>query len=310
MGLAERWDRFWFAPASPAPLGFCRLLFFAGLFWFQWPFRTHEWARVPAFYRRPIWTYRIFDLPFFNEFVLLGIETCWVIAIALAAIGLFTRLATATCFILGFYLLSLGNNYGKVGHGGQALALTMLILALSRCGAAWSVDAWLAARRSGGGAVLSRPPSGEYRWPIRMVWLVMALIFCAAGASKLRRSGLAWITSDHLAMTLIQAHHFHVKPLTPIGLYLARYPLLCNVMAAGVIALELSFPLALIFRRLRAPIVWATLLMQVGIGLLMAVWFKQFLFLYLFWVPWERVGEMIRSRFAGFGRQSSRLISG
>ena len=49
--------------------------------------------------------------------------------------------------------------------------------------------------------------------------------------------------------------------------------------------------------RSMASIVLATLLMQVGIGLLMAVWFKQFLFLYIFWVPWDRVGRCIRDRF-------------
>ena len=34
--LFERWDRFWFDPVPPATLGFCRLVFFTGLFWLQW----------------------------------------------------------------------------------------------------------------------------------------------------------------------------------------------------------------------------------------------------------------------------------
>jgi hypothetical protein len=302
--LRERWDRFWFEPAPPAALGFCRLVFFAGLFWLQWPFRTHTWALTPASYRRPIWIYKALDLPFLNQQVLITMEICWAVAIVLAAIGLFTRAATAVCVVLGFYLLSLGNNFGKIGHGDQALAITMLILALSRCGDAWSMDAWRATRGDGGDALRRRPPSGEYRWPIRMVWLLMSLVFCAAGASKLVRSGHAWFTSDHLAMTLIQAHHYHLKPPTPIGLYLARFPLLCNVMAAGVVMLELAFPLALVWRRVRAPIVLATLMMQIGIGLLMAVWFRQFLFLYIFWVPWDRVGRALAAGAARFRHAS------
>jgi hypothetical protein len=233
--------------------------------------------------------FEAFNLPFLNESVMFVMEMCWVAAIVLAAVGLFTRVATAVAFALGFYLLAMGNNFGKIGHGDQALALVMLILALSRCGDGWSIDAWIARWRSG--AVRAR--SAEYRWPVRMVWLLMALIFFSAGASKLVRSGSAWITSDHMAMTLIQAHHLHLKPPTELGLYLARYPLLCNVMAAGALALELSFPLALMFRRLRLPIVLMTLLMQIGIGLLLAVWFRQFVFLYVFWVPWDRVGMRI-----------------
>jgi hypothetical protein len=295
--LRERWESFWFAPDSPATLGFCRLLFFAGMLWLQFPFRHHTWGGAPKAYRRPVGIFEIFDLPFLNTSVLYAMEMCWVVAMVLAAVGLLTRFATLASFACGLYLLGIGNNFGKVGHGDQALALVMLILALSRCGDAWSLDALIRRWRKGD-ASARLVPSGEYRWPIRMVWLLMAMIFWSAGASKLQRSGLAWITSDHLANTLVEAHYYQHKPPTRIGLYLASHPLLCNVMAAGVVLLELSFPLALLFRRLRAAIVVSTLLMQVGIGLLMAVWFRQFLFLYIFWVPWDRLGARFRH---GFG---------
>lgn len=294
--LVERWRTFWFAPELPTNLGFCRVAFFTGMLWLEYPMRLHAWAGMPPVYRRPMSTFHALRLPFLSANEVFAMEVLWVVALVLSAIGLFTRAATAAAFALGFYLLALGNNFGKIGHGDQALALTLLILALSRCGDALSADAWLAGwrrRRRGEPALPPPRPSGEYRWPIRMVWLLMALIFCAAGASKLVRSGFAWITSDHLAMTLIQAHHYRYRPWTNIGLYLARYPLLCNMMAGGVVVLELAFPLALMFKRLRAPIVLATLLMQVGIGLLMAVWFRQFLFLYVFWVPWGRVGARL-----------------
>ncbi|MGB7159121.1 MAG: hypothetical protein WBD40_13715 [Tepidisphaeraceae bacterium] len=286
----DRSRAFWFAPAPPTSLGFCRLVFFAGLLWVQWPLLLHRWGGVPEMYRKPIWTFRVLRLPFLSQDVLIGMEIAWALAIVLAAIGLFTRAATAVAFGLGFYLLLLGNNFGKIGHGDQAIVLTMLILALARCGDAWSIDARRADRRRGDGRERSRPTSGEYRWPIRMVWLLMCLIFCAAGVTKLLRSGVAWITSDHLRNTLILAHHYYPRPPTDLGLYLARFPRLCHVMAAGVIALELSFPLALVLKRARGPIVAATLLMQVGIGLLMGVWFLEFFLLYAFWVPWDRLG--------------------
>jgi hypothetical protein len=290
--LLDRWNRFWFAPAPATALGVCRLAFFVGLLLHQWPFVLHRWVGIPAIYRRPMWTFRILHLPFLSENAVIALQVAWAIAMALAAIGLFTRVATCVAFLLGFYLLSLANNFGKIGHGDQALVLTMLILALARCGDAVSIDALLSRRRGRA----APGDSGEYRWPIRMVWLLMALVFCAAGASKLVRNGLAWITTDHLALTLIQAHYHGVRPTVKLGLYLAQFALLCKLMAAGVVAMELAFPLALLSRRLRVPIVVATLLMQIGIGLLMGVWFRQFLLLYLFWVPWERVvGALARS---------------
>jgi predicted DCC family thiol-disulfide oxidoreductase YuxK len=70
---------------------------------------------------------------------------------------------------------------------------------------------------------------------------------------------------------------------------IARIGWLCRAIAAGTILLELSFPLVLFARRLRPIIVPLTLAMQLGIGLLMGVWFTQFLFCYLFWLPWDRI---------------------
>jgi len=287
MSLRDRWNGFWFTPQSPTSLGFCRLLFFCGLLCLHYPYNLHRWAGVPEMYRRPIWTFRVLRLPYLSEAPLVAMEIAWVIALVLAAVGLFTRFATAVAFVVGFYLLLLGNNFGKLGHGDQAIIFTLLILALSRCGAAWSLDALIADRRNPWRA---RPMSGEYRWPIRMVWLLMCLIFFAAGASKLLRSGHAWITSDHMRYTLILAHHVYPRPSTDLALYVARYPLLCHAMAAGTIALELGFPLALVLGRARFPIVAATLLMQLGIGLLLGVWFLTFIVLYPFWVPWDRLG--------------------
>ena len=57
--LAGAWDRFWFAPASAENLGWCRLLFFAGISYFL---GTHDFARLgsadPVFWN-PIWWFRI-----------------------------------------------------------------------------------------------------------------------------------------------------------------------------------------------------------------------------------------------------------
>jgi hypothetical protein len=289
--LAERCNHFWFTPTTATNLGVCRLLFFAGLLWLNWPLAFHEWARVPAIYRKPTWTFEFFHLPYFRIEIVYAMEMVWAAALVLATIGFFARSAATFAFLLGFYLLALGNNFGKIGHGDQAMVLTMLILALSRCGDAWSIDALLRRRRKR--ALNPLPLSGEYQWPIRMVWLLLSIVFCAAGASKLVRSGFAWITSDHLALTLIQAHYFHDKPPTEWGLLIARHPLLCHAMAAGTVALELGFPLALVSRVLRWPIVVAMFLMQVGIGLTMGIWFVPFLLMYLFWVPWDRLGGIV-----------------
>jgi len=51
----------------------------------------------------------------------------------------------------------------------------MGVLALSRCGDAFSLDRLVRARRH----AEAPPPSGEYRWPARMILLVMSCVFFA-----------------------------------------------------------------------------------------------------------------------------------
>jgi hypothetical protein len=60
------------------------------------------------------------------------------------------------------------------------------------------------------------------------------------------------------------------------------------------VLLELSMPLALFSRRARVVLPVLLFLMQLGIGLLMNVWFLQFVLVYMFWVPWERVLRIAR----------------
>ena len=97
---------------------------------------------------------------------------------------------------VGAYLMGLPHNFGQTQHFDTLVVFASGALALSRAGDACSFDGLIAAAR---GRSLSPPPDdGEYRWPIRFVWVAMALIFCAAGVSKLRHSGLEWIFSDNL----------------------------------------------------------------------------------------------------------------
>ena len=74
--------------------------------------------------------------------------------------------------------------------------------------------------------------SPDYRWPIRMVWVLMAAVLCSAGATKLIRSGLEWVTSDNFAVMLQQAHYGLKRPGTSMGLWVAGlYLYIMSVMA-------------------------------------------------------------------------------
>jgi predicted DCC family thiol-disulfide oxidoreductase YuxK len=219
-----------------------------------------------------------------------------VISLALAAAGLFTRPSTLVAFAGGLYLLGLPHSFGQTYHFDALVVFILLILAAARSGDACSVDALVRAVREPASHADPPPPSGDYRWPVRLTWVMMALIFFAAGASKLRHSGWEWIASDTMAIVLTRAY-YHVSdadPIVPFGLWLAASPTLSRALAAATIAIEVGVPLALVSSTARAVLVPSAALMLLGIRVLMGPTFGVFLLCNLFWVPWERLGRLLR----------------
>lgn len=285
MNPTLRWRAFWFAPASPVNLAVCRILFFGALALHYAPLDLHAWGDVAPVFWSPPWSFALLGLPVLRSGPLLVVEWTWKLALIAACVGLATRVSTALCLVLGFYLLGLPNGFGKIHHYDAVVVFAFAILALARSGDALSLDRWLAR---------TPPPiaaSGEYTWPIRMVWLLMALLFFGAGVSKLRTSGLAWIFSDNLAVFLVQAqyHYGNAVPATSFGLVLARHPWLCRALAAATVLGEIGYPLALISRRARVLLVPGVLLMQIGIRVLLGPSFLAWMLCNVFWVPWDRV---------------------
>jgi hypothetical protein len=292
--IAARWNRFWFEPGPPATLGICRAVFFGMLFLWQLPHDFAPWGEYASVFWMPIWLFHTLHLPVFAPSTLVWMESIWKLALLLSAIGLFTRSAMFVAFVLGVYLLGLPHNFGQTQHFDTLVVFASGALALSRAGDAFSCDALIAAVRSGPASVPH--DSDEYTWPIRFVWVAMALIFCAAGLSKWRHAGLSWIFSDSFALTLLR-QQYHISdgdPLTTWGIVVAHHAWLAHAMAAAAIGIETLFPLTLFSRRARALLVPGGLLFLVGIRLLMGPTFEQFMMCYVFWVPWTRVMAFVR----------------
>ena len=287
--LWDRWRQWWFAPEPPDNLGVCRLLFFGLLFAYYLPVEQAGWGSVPASFRNPIWLFERLHLPILNEQRLTFLSVLWKVSLLMSCVGLFTRVSIAVAFLLGFYLIGIPYNFGKTDHMTAIVVWTMLILALSRCGDAWSIDSRLRRRGSVGA---TPPPSGEYRWPVRAVWVTMATVFFAAGMAKVIQGGPAWVFSEHMEISLVQRHYdVNGVPSVRWGLWVAQHPWAARSMAAGSMLLELAAPLALFSQRLRRVLPWLLLLMQLGIAVLMDVWFTRFMFVYLFWVPWDKLAR-------------------
>ena len=303
--LVRRWNDFWFAPGSPITLGMCRALFFGTLLLWQWSHDFKPWGAYSSVFWMPIWLFDTFGVPAFPPNVIGWIQLIWKASLLLSTIGLFTRVSMIVATATGVYLMGLPHNFGQTQHFDTLVVFASGALALSRAGDAASVDAWLARR--------SRRPhlaedAGEYTWPIRFVWVAMALIFCAAGISKWRRSGFEWIFSDNLAL-LLQRQQYHLsdgEPLTNWGPWIAQHGF-ARPLAAFAMAVETLFPLALFSRAVRLVMVPAGLMFLIGIRVLMGPTFEQFMLCYVFWVPWEGVLYNARAYAAHFALRRAPL---
>jgi len=285
------WTRFWFKPSQPGDLGMARLLFFSGLLVMYGWIDLGGWGGVSAAFWMPLPLFRALHLAPAGPVLLEGIRQVWLVSIAASAIGFHTRTSMVVAFLLGTYLLGLPHNFGHTFHFDATLVIAMGILACSRAGDAWSVDAAMTKRQDDAA-------SGEYTWPIRAIWVAMALVFFAAGLAKLRHGGLEWIASDNLGIVLNRAA-YHVSDADPIGglgLAIARHTWLSRGVAAVTVLVELGFAAALFSRTARLFFVPAAFGMLIGIRVLMGPTFGGFLILNVFWVPWSVVVDFVATR--------------
>ena len=289
-GVSSAWDRWWFAPAWATDLAVCRALFCFGVLALYGGLGLPLWAEVGPEFARPI---KVLGLVSFAPLPGPWLEAAWGVwrlALVTAGLGLATRLSTAVAFGLGFYLLALPHHFGRLEHTDGVVVLLLGVLAASRCGDAWSVDAWLGRRWGGDARRGKAEASGAYRWPVRMAQLVLSAVFCCAGLSKVINGGWAWVTSDTLATVLVKAQlrPAGFGPIVDWGAWLAQHKTLMVLSAAGTIVVELGYPVALFSRRARWVWLPGMVGLLIGIRLLIGPWFGSFMLAHVFWVPWSR----------------------
>lgn len=306
--LVTAWNDFWFRPAPPDYLGFCRMLFFAGALVLLVPWHFAEWAQISDLFLYPTWPFIPLHPPVLPYGVLAVLQVVFWLSMVFGCIGLFTRPSAAVASTLMFYFQALEDSHGKTHHFNLVMIFVFAFMAIARSGDSWSIDRWWKKRR---GAAQPIAPSGEYTWPFKMVWLYTACLLFAAGVSKMRMSGIGYVTSDHLRYILLEQRAYFPEwinttpfvnsPFFPsdMNLWLAGHPLLCKVLMAGAIVLELTFPLALFSRRARIILAPSGFLMLMSFSALIGPPHYTHLLTSIFWFPWERIFRWARTLRAG-----------
>lgn len=282
--------RFIFSPRRPFDLAVCRIVFCAGLLAIYGPLDLAAWADVSDALYLPTPFFDVLGIGVLDPTPYAIAAIVWKLSLVAAALGWHTRIACGAAAIGAFYLLGIPHGMGKLDHDDAIVPIVLAVLALARSGDALSLDA----HRRGDAPP---QPSAEYTWPIRTVWILLSLVFFAAGFAKLTNGGLDWILSDNLAVILVKQQYFTSTPdpLVDWGLWIAERPWLYTPMAAGVMAVELSYPLALVSRWARVIVVPGMIASLIGFRVLMGPEFAPLLLASAFWVPWEQVAARLRS---------------
>jgi hypothetical protein len=197
--LARHLRAFFLEPSPPERLALVRIALFGALSWVSFDTKAVWWAAQPADLRvMPRgWGWVVGVLPIdatsasVAQAVTIGASLC-------ATVGLATRITAPIAALAAVFLLGTPSFFGKVLHLDHALVLMTLVMSVSACADAWSVDRWIA-RRAG------RPAPGSsaaYTLPMRLCWLLLGTVYLFPGLWKIWDNGDLWLNGQRLLWEL------------------------------------------------------------------------------------------------------------
>ncbi len=279
-----------FAPSGPQNLAIARLLLFGYVAYDHYSFAA--WYKFGKHFWAPVSFFSALHVPLLPEPTVSVMVPLLRGAAVCAALGVAYRWTAWLTAILFWYLVGMQQNFGKVDHSDGALALGLLILSLSRAADVWSI-AQLVRRKQRTASQVPPQVSAEYRWPLQLILLVVAMMYFAAGWNKHARSGWDWAFSDNLMRQML-AHEFSRSPPTNLGVFLSGYPWLCKATGVWALLLELVAPIGLFHRRLGYLVVLNLMALQLGIYLTMGVYFGGMIPVFLSQIPWSESWQWLK----------------
>lgn len=274
----ELWRRLWFTRVDPRPAALMRIIFGGVVLWTlldllptarllftdeglwptdaarksygghlrlvwdpehglrSWADLLHAiWGRFSLFHLRS-------DPPF--VFAIFGLTISALIALI---VGFYTRISA----LLAWLLVNTIYTYSPIFYaGGDTVVRTFLFLGLfTAWGEAYSIDAWRRRKRAILGDASELPPLRKIAaWPLRLMMLQLAIIYCATGALK---AGHTWFEGTALYYALCLDHFYRHPAQIPMVVLLQQLWIL--PIATWITKWwETLFPLALLGAGLQA----------------------------------------------------------
>ena len=289
------------ATASPLDLGVMRCWVFGLLFVHYVRHDFAAFARLPTVLWRPPSWLRSLSMEFFEPSRVEALHVAWLVLLAFACIGLLVKISSLGALLVGVILLWFENTVAYANAKDVLIIWAMYALAVLSTPDQFSVDRLLFRRRfedASRGATLDK---GEF-FATYFVRAMLALMFCSAAMSKLRASGIHWGTNGTLAnLFAAKALTGDRSPRVPgLAEAFARHPMWCDVLARGILLLELSAPLVLVSewaRRLVAP---SLFVMLASFWLVLGISFPMTLVCFVFFLRFSDEMELPASDRTGF----------
>lgn len=169
-----------------------------------------------------------------------SIYAAMIVSLVLMILGMWTRWTT----IIAWILVESVYRYSPVFYtGGDTVVRVFLFLGMfTRWGEAYSIDTWRRRRKAILGGATQIPPLRDIpAWPLRLMMLQLAIIYCATGLLK---SGATWANGTALYYALNLDHFYRWPQMGMVGM--AQYLFILPVLVILVHWWEMLFPLALI----------------------------------------------------------------
>ena len=230
-------------------------------------------ANLPESPELNTWLYRLF-----------------LVACVCGAVGFCTRYACAIAAVLTLYLMGIPQFFGKIDHHHHLVWMSTL-LAVSRCGDAFSIDAWLKSRK---GIELQSPVSRAYALPLRFVWLFLGVMYFFPGLWKYVVSGPDWFLSQNFEARVMLRQFVGEGWEPPIPIY--DYSTLCTIGSLVTIVMEVGFILMMFlpFWRYVAAVTLFCFHWAVKLFLNISFWPVQIY--YISFVDWHSLFQRLRGK--------------
>ena len=252
-------------------------------------------GRLPATLLRPAGVMQLLPWALYDWLLaprpMVGLKVLLTASLALGALGLWTRVTTKTSLVLVLFYQGLLRSLGHFNHDEMIAVYFLGVLAFAPCGDAFSLDS---RRRAEPGAPAAR---WVYGYPVLLMQILLAWAYFSSALLKLRTAGLAYFSPDSLP-TLAILHSLDNLHETQhrYAFLLPEYRAYTAAAVGLVLAWELLFPLAVVSKRARTPLLGFGVVFHVVTRYLLNVFFPFFLAMYVVFIDWTAVAERLRRR--------------